>query len=238
MTVVCGLCGRHFLRITNTHLEYEHSTTPRRYLDMFPDAEMCSEDSSIRQVESALESYQNPDRKQRQHEMMVELWKDPHYRRVTSREVSRGKKGIMPKALAEAIRERPNQTEMQLKRFLDRGFPGLFTYNETLVGTKCPDFVSLEEYRLIIEIFGTYWHDPNYFPDKPSEGELISYYGELGYKCIVVWVNGYEDIIAEWPKIANKIKEVVKDANLLGIDGKTTELPSRCLGGTPGSVWY
>lgn len=40
--VVCKLCGKKFKKITNTHLEKEHNTTPEQYKKKFPNSKMIS----------------------------------------------------------------------------------------------------------------------------------------------------------------------------------------------------
>ncbi len=243
--VICRECGKHLERITFSHLWNIHGLRPWQYLEKFPGASMCSGESGRRQSDSGLESYKSPDRKQAQHEMMVELWKDPHYREVTSKAVSEGKSGqpghLPPtteayrehhreaalkdwasltekerrnrmKPLWGASIEAPNNTEAMLLRFLEKGFPGIFRYNyggDLSIGEKCPDFVPSDGHKVVIESFGAHWHDPEYF-DRLSEEELVAHYGRFGYTCIVVWADSPEDIICEWPNLANKIKEVLR----------------------------
>ena len=40
--------------------------------------------------------------------------------------------------------------------------------------------------RQVIEIFGTYWHDPILFPDRPTEEELVAHYKKYGLDCLVI----------------------------------------------------
>lgn len=83
----------------------------------------------------------------------------------------------------------PSSTELAFLEFLDIEFPNKFRHNSrssVVIGGKVPDFVGLNGDRKVIEVFGNFYHDPLYFPDRPTEEELIAHYLEHGYNCLVV----------------------------------------------------
>jgi len=55
---------------------------------------------------------------------------------------------------------------------------------------RCPDFISTDNSKTIIEVFGRHWHDPTRNPKiKPGayEENRIAHYAKCGYKTVVVW---------------------------------------------------
>lgn len=81
----------------------------------------------------------------------------------------------------------PNRSEFLLGYFLEKSFPGLFRYNRMEVGGKIPDFIGTNGRKIIIELFGSYWHDPLVFPNRLSEEELVAHYKSCGYDCLIIW---------------------------------------------------
>lgn len=102
---------------------------------------------------------------------MKENWKDPE----------------LAKRVSESWNRKPNMPELQLSAILDKHFPGEWTYvgdGQLWVEGKNPDFVNGSR---VIEVFGMYWHDPDLFPNRLSETELIAHYKKHGFDCIVFW---------------------------------------------------
>ena len=50
--------------------------------------------------------------------------------------------------------------------------------------SKNPDFVDIDN-RLIVEVFGRYWHSPN------EEPEIIELYRQMGWRCLVIWEDDF-----------------------------------------------
>lgn len=112
---------------------------------------------------------QNPSRQPGARERMrsetLRRWKDPEFvrKQIQSRNV------------------RQNKAEKLLESLIDR-FPGFcFTGDgKFILAGKCPDFTHFRK-KLIIELFGDYWH-------KPEEVEpRIKLFEQNGYKTLVVW---------------------------------------------------
>lgn len=102
----------------------------------------------------------------RNSESHKKLWRDPEYvsKQIVSRCVTQTK------------------AEKHLQDLLDHNFPGFqFTGDGKfiLVG-KCPDFIN-EEQKLIIELFGDYWHSPDEVEPR------VRLFEECGYKTLIIW---------------------------------------------------
>lgn len=101
----------------------------------------------------------------------------------------------------------PNKTEAQLWKFLDQAFPDMFVptwIDHICIGGKYPDFISRDGHKVVIETMGAYRHE---YEDEEAR---ISLYKGLGWDCIVIWAATPEDIIAEWPSLANQIKGMLR----------------------------
>ena len=86
----------------------------------------------------------------------------------------------------------PSVPEIYLGMKLEEYFPGVWAYNGgaeqgIVIERKVPDFISRNGFKAIIEVFGDFYHNPDYRPLRLSEGELIELYERYGYKCLVVW---------------------------------------------------
>ena len=115
-----------------------------------------------------------------------ELWKDPEY----------------AKWMSEKWNRRPNERELQLRSVLDKHFPSEWKYvgdGQLWIGGRNPDFVNVNSKKQVIEVFGYHWHDPDYFPNRLTEDELIAHYKEYGLDCLVFWefdVYNEEEVVA------------------------------------------
>lgn len=107
----------------------------------------------------------------------------------------------------------PNDSELQLQDILNKNFPGLFEFvgNTTngRVGSRVVDFIDTQKKKkILIEMFGIYWHDPILFPSRPTEEELVEYYKQLGYTCLVFW----EDVVwSNESEIVEKVQAVLDE---------------------------
>ncbi len=149
-----------------------------------------------------MEANQDPNRKIQLRKSMKEFWE-----------------GLSLEEKDEKLRnsflkvQTPNETELALWGFLEERYLGMFIptwIKRICIGGKYPDFVSTNGYRLLIESFGSYFHDPVMYPNRPTEEELVVLYKKEGYTCIIVWANSVEDIIFEWPGIVRQIDRVLE----------------------------
>ena len=109
--------------------------------------------------------------------------------------------------LARSLNRRPNKQEKHLNLLLRQNFPKEYLYtgggkHGSIFG-KIPDFTNVNGRKEFIELFGLHWHDPNYFPNRMNEKELIKYYAKFGWKTLIVWENELRDE----ERLLEKIKE-------------------------------
>ena len=121
--------------------------------------------------------------------------------------------------ILKSVQRCPTQPELALNDILDKNFPNQFKYvgdgtmwktakNED--GRFCylnPDFISTNGEKLVIEVFGTYWHNKARCAQRPMAGEQFrrKLFASLGYKMLVIW----EHEMHEPDKVLQKINEFV-----------------------------
>lgn len=146
---------------------------------------------------------------EKQRQIALGLWRDPDYveKQVHSRSVSTLFQNRGPKLSAAAkrnfrdpdyLRRRietlgasPNKTEILLQSILDEHFPNQWEFvgdGQLIIAGKCPDFVH-RECKLLIELFGDYWHSEEVtgVPKKQHEQERIQLFESEGYQTLVIW---------------------------------------------------
>ena len=62
-----------------------------------------------------------------------------------------------------------------------------------ILGGKNPDFISTTQ-RKIIELYGDYWHNPLFFPNKQTPEERINFFNGYGFDCLIIWEHELKDI--------------------------------------------
>jgi len=91
---------------------------------------------------------------------------------------------IMLANMLKARRRSPNKLEEYIQTFLNSHFPGEWRYvgnGSFIIDGKCPDFVNINGRKLIIEIFGDYWHQGE---DGQSRMKTFESYG---YQTLILW---------------------------------------------------
>jgi len=126
-------------------------------------------------------------------------WANPEYRNKRALAIKRG----------QSIR--PTSPEKQLIGLLATHFPQ-FKYNGdgrlgVTLGGLTPDFVNINGKKDLIEVFGDYYHSPEFLGNKWKGSELgrIMVYNSLGYRCLVIWEHELKGLAEK--QIVNKIKE-------------------------------
>lgn len=92
-----------------------------------------------------------------------------------------------------ATNAKPNKLEVLVDEILQKNKLGEWRYNGDFscgvsIGGMIPDFVNINGKKVVIEVFGIYWH--NWKKDirwKQTEFGRKAAYSQLGYKCIVLW---------------------------------------------------
>jgi len=123
------------------------------------------------------------------------LWEDPGYRdRVLT-----GLRESMPYRKYQS--KKPNRPESQLLGLLDTNFPEEWRYTgdgSFTLGYYIPDFVNCNGKKLVIELFGEYWHGKRGKKkrqvkwDKTEEGRK-EVYKSFGFDCLVIWGDELKD---------------------------------------------
>ena len=141
-----------------------------------------------------------------------ENWKDPEYSRRISVGVSETLTGLWKNpafamSMSKAWSRKPNSPETSMLGILERNFPGDWKYTGDgtfWVEGRNPDFTNVNGKKQVIEVFGAYWHDPSYFPHRPTDEELVAHYKRYGFECIVFWeYDAYDEVL-----VADKVKEL------------------------------
>ncbi len=133
---------------------------------------------------------QNPNRRPEVREAKRQLWKDQEF--IRKQLVAR--RGVPQ-----------NKAEKKLQDLLDQNFPDQWRFTgtgqflvRTSEGWKKPDFIHNTR-KLIIELFGRYWH-------TDSEVETrTKLFEELGYQTLVIWDDELDKIDSVLLKIRSLI---------------------------------
>jgi very-short-patch-repair endonuclease len=129
------------------------------------------------------------------------------YAKMTEREI---KAQIQPMLYARARCSRPNKKEKLLNGILQEAFPGQFRLNVrggVIINGKVPDFVNVNGRKVVIELFGNYWHGPGHTgrSEKAEEGRRKSVFKRYGFSTIVIWERELADVKCVTAKIAKRL---------------------------------
>ncbi len=106
----------------------------------------------------------------------------------------------------------PNKKELQLKSILDNMYPGEWKYTgdfSFVINGKNPDFTNCNGKKLLIELFGDYWHRGENPQDR------IEIFKSFGYQTLIIWEKELQDIST----VENRISTFVK-----GVENKREHL--------------
>lgn len=112
---------------------------------------------------------------------------------------------ILRKISPQAQKLRPNNLEISIMNILNKLYPNRFEYSEFVEGLF-PDFIDKKN-KIIIEIFGEYWHK-----NKKSikwyhiESKRKEYFESKGYRILILWEN---EIKKDLEKIKEKIRKFI-----------------------------
>lgn len=105
------------------------------------------------------------------------------YRAVYKRAKSRGRQlwcSVECYLKSKVWRNFPNLSEKELLKLV-KPFGFKYVGDRTFfVGKKCPDFVNRKR-KLVVELFGEYWHSRNEVPRRKR------HFQKHGFRCLVVW---------------------------------------------------
>lgn len=104
------------------------------------------------------------------------------------------------KSVFKAQARRPTKPELKVEQLLHNLFPNEWKYvgdGQFILAGKCPDFINVNGKKLIIELYGDYWHKGQDPQDR------INTFKPYGYDTLVIWEKELKDM-----------KNVIKRINL------------------------
>lgn len=131
----------------------------------------------------------------------VPPFSDEHRRKIGEANRRRWRRPGFAEQVLRKIRSatKPTQPEKYLRELLNDYFPNQWQYvgdGKVIIERKNPDFINCNGKKLIIELFGDYWHDVSEATTKPQ------FYLKYGFGCLVIW----EHELKEPEKIVQKVK--------------------------------
>lgn len=109
-----------------------------------------------------------------------------------------------------AMNVKPNVPERKLINILSDNWPNEWKYvgdGQVIFDGLNPDFINCNGKKLIIELFGDYWHSPEIIDSwRRSELGRIMVYSQFGYKTLIIWEHELRDedkVIARIAKFSN-----------------------------------
>jgi len=110
---------------------------------------------------------------------------------------------------------KPNKKELQLQNILDEIQPDEWIFvgdGKVIIEGFCPDFINNNGKKLIIELFGNYWHTLS-GSEETDKRRLVAY-TKMGYKTLIIWEKELKE--------PNKVKTKIETFGLEG--GKNEEI--------------
>jgi G:T-mismatch repair DNA endonuclease (very short patch repair protein) len=92
------------------------------------------------------------------------------------------------KMMIGAATKRPNKLELKLIGIIERNrLPFRAVGNwQVILGGKCPDFLSVNGKKQLLELFGNYWHTVK---ARESVQERVDHFRQFGFDTLVIWQN-------------------------------------------------
>lgn len=106
--------------------------------------------------------------------------------------------------IADSVSAKPNKAEKLLDAILQQHFPNEWEYvgsGKITIAKKKPDFINCNGKKLIIELFGDYWHKG----ENPQE--KISLYKQYGFDTLVIWEHQLSNIKSTVHRIQEFVSE-------------------------------
>lgn len=144
-----------------------------------------------RQIENAKLSW-TPERRAKQAERSRALWQNLEFRAkriTTQKEQWRANNFEVLKKMMLANCTSPNKPETSVLNILNELYPNEWKFTgdgQVIIDGLNPDFINTNGKKLIIEVFGDYWHRQNVKPYRVNEGR-VDVYAQFGYKTLIIW---------------------------------------------------
>lgn len=110
--------------------------------------------------------------------------------------------------ILDNVHIRPTQLERKVMEIIkDKNLSFRYTGDWSfLIGRLNPDFVATNGEKVVLEVFGNYWHNPDSKLDIPyekTEEGRKKVLAKYGWKCIVIWEHEVENPSGVVAKIKN-----------------------------------
>jgi hypothetical protein len=102
----------------------------------------------------------------------------------------------------------PNKPETSVLNILNELYPNEWKFTgdgQVIIDGLNPDFINTNGKKLIIEVFGDYWHRQNVKPYRVNEGR-VDVYATYGYRTLIIWERETKNI----ELLKQKIQEFVE----------------------------
>ena len=219
LLVRCELCKMYFKRITHFHTKEKHLITLEEYRRRFPDAIMESKSWKQSQVEGHLgqpawnkgESRITNSRVAKYAKKLTgKIRSEEHCRNLSKTKKEQFKDQEFCKRMVQNITRhasavRPNKPEQKILDLLNRKYPNEWKYvgNCGLVlGGLIPDFVNIDGKKLLIEVFGDYWHR------NDNEQKRIDHFKQFGFSTLIIWEHDINKHIKDVEKMIDDFLSV------------------------------
>lgn len=146
------------------------------------------------------------------------IWKDPESNYNSKNRSKKISKTItylfttkeFQKKYQKGLKAHKNKLEIKFENLLNKLEILSFKFvgdHSFWIGGKNPDFIN-EEQKMVIELFGDYWHGKDRTDVDNEEHELdrINYYKNHDYKCLVIWEHDMNNL----DLVINKILEFIE----------------------------
>jgi very-short-patch-repair endonuclease len=114
---------------------------------------------------------------------------------------------------------RPNKPEQKILDLLNKNYPNEWEYvgNFGLVlGGLIPDFVNINGEKLLIEVYGDYWHR------NSNEQDRINHFKQFGFSTLIIWehdinkhITDVEKAISDFLSVETKHKASQGDEDIV-----------------------
>lgn len=148
-----------------------------------------------RAARSKKEHWKNPIASAKHRAALVKRSQDPKYLAKLKEAANRPERLVRyaeQGAQARASLDRPNGAEKRLRKILTRYFPGVFKLNVRrglVIGNRVPDFVGKNGQKILIELFGNYWHGCLLTgrSKQQEENKRKRHFRKFGYVTVIIW---------------------------------------------------
>ncbi len=154
-------------------LGYKHTKATKEYNSRWHKGKNHSKESKRKISGSKMGTKHSEETIQKIRESSKRLWADPVFHKKQQSKMASGN-GL----------QRPNKPETQLLELLETLQPGDWKYvgdGSLIIAGKNPDFVNVNGKKLLMELFGDFWHRN----DSPKKRAAI--FKPFGFRTLVVW---------------------------------------------------